>query len=72
MMFFVSNVELLFLQWKHMSTLGEAVHFLAHANFKNLFIGAGRVTQVVECLPSKNEALSSNPSVTKRKSVYWT
>jgi hypothetical protein len=27
---------------------------------------AGRVTQVIECLPSKHEALSSSPSTTKR------
>jgi hypothetical protein len=29
--------------------------------------GAGRVAQVVECLPSAHEALSSNPSAIKTK-----
>jgi hypothetical protein len=28
---------------------------------------AGRVAQVVECLPSNGEALSSNPSTAKKK-----
>jgi hypothetical protein len=28
--------------------------------------GAGRVAEAVECLPSKCEALSSNPSTTKK------
>jgi hypothetical protein len=28
---------------------------------------SGRVAQVIECLPSKHEALSSNPSATKKK-----
>jgi hypothetical protein len=28
---------------------------------------AGEVAQVVECLPSKCEALNSNPSTTKKK-----
>jgi hypothetical protein len=31
---------------------------------------AGRVDQVVECLPSKSKALSSNPSLPKRKNQY--
>jgi hypothetical protein len=30
-------------------------------------IRAGGVTQVVECLPNKSEALSSNPSMAKKK-----
>jgi hypothetical protein len=28
--------------------------------------GAGKVAQVVKCLPSKNKALSSNPNFTKK------
>jgi hypothetical protein len=28
---------------------------------------ANRVAQVTECLPSKHEALSTNPSITKKK-----
>jgi hypothetical protein len=30
---------------------------------------AGGVVQVIECLPSKHKALSSNPSTTKIKNV---
>jgi hypothetical protein len=36
------------------------------ADFKINF-WAGRVIQVVQCLPSKREALSSNSSTTKNK-----
>jgi hypothetical protein len=31
---------------------------------------AGGVAQVVECLPNKHEALSSNPSTEKKKKVF--
>jgi hypothetical protein len=32
---------------------------------------AGRVAQVVECLPSKCEAVSSNPSTAKKNHIPW-
>jgi hypothetical protein len=35
--------------------------------FKNPIQSAGRVAQVVECLLSNGEALSSNPIATKKK-----
>jgi hypothetical protein len=40
--------------------------YLKNTQYKK---GAGRVTQVVECLPSKCEVLSSNPSTTKKKKM---
>jgi hypothetical protein len=35
--------------------------------YKKGSLGAGGVAQVVECLPSKCEALSSNPGPTKKR-----
>jgi hypothetical protein len=35
--------------------------------FKDAFKGTGAVAQVVECLPSKHEALSTIPSTEERK-----
>jgi hypothetical protein len=34
---------------------------------QKFFPGAGRVTQVVKCLPNKLEALSSNPNTATKK-----
>jgi hypothetical protein len=40
--------------------------------FAALKIRVGDVAQVIECLPSKQEALSSNPNTAKRKhSFEW-
>jgi hypothetical protein len=38
--------------------------------FNNLYFSAGKVAQVVEHLPSKLKALSSNPSTEKKKKIY--
>jgi hypothetical protein len=37
---------------------------------KNYILRAGRVAQVVQCLPNKYEALSSNPSTIKKKIIF--
>jgi hypothetical protein len=37
--------------------------------FNNLYFSAGKVAEVVEHLPSKLKALSSNPS-TEKKKIY--
>jgi hypothetical protein len=39
--------------------------------FKIIYWRAGRVAQVVEHLPSKGEAQSSNPSTTERVNKYY-
>jgi hypothetical protein len=34
-------------------------------------LGAGRVSEVIECLPSDLEVLSSNPSTAKKKKMFF-
>jgi hypothetical protein len=46
---------------------GDEKEGRAERVFKKKLMGASRVAQVVECLPSKCEALSSNPTVTRKK-----
>jgi hypothetical protein len=41
-------------------------------SFTNLQRRAGGVDQVVQCLPSKHEALSSNTNTAKKKKKNWT
>jgi hypothetical protein len=36
---------------------------------ENKYLRAGRVAQVVDCLPTKHETLSSNPSTAKNKYI---
>jgi hypothetical protein len=38
--------------------------------FKNLILRARGVIQVVECLPTKCEALSSNPNITHTRKEF--
>jgi hypothetical protein len=47
--------------WLHLSVFKD----------KNYIFRAGRVAQVVEQLPSKHEALTSNPSTAKKKNYYF-
>jgi hypothetical protein len=38
---------------------------------KCIGLGLGMPAQVVECLPSKYLALSTNPHTAKKKKMYW-
>jgi hypothetical protein len=52
------------LKWSYISHKG--VKWL-----KNILERVGEVAQVVECLPNKLEALTSNPITTKKKKKFW-
>jgi hypothetical protein len=58
-------------RWGRITSFEVSIGYIVRPSLKNKKNCAGVMAQVVENLPNKNEALSSNSSTTKKTKKLW-